>query len=173
MNGIKTNSQSGNPTKSEELLSEILSKLTHLTSRFDLMSNNLHEVTNTIKIQSDLLKNILEKTTNETEKPFLPRKEPNDTQTELETQKQKIMISNPWSRFLNERKHAYWNSIRCNNIANTYQKWRSKQNPILPTKFLIREIEGEKPRGNKNTSKSRPLPPRHRNFPPALAMKRN
>ncbi|CAG2235938.1 unnamed protein product [Mytilus edulis] len=33
--------------------------------------------------------------------------------------------------------------MRCKYISMIYQEWRSKENPILPEKFLIREIEGE------------------------------
>ena len=48
-----------------------------------------------------------------------------------------------WRKLLNERKQAYWNAIRCENLADTYEKWRQKEQVILPRKYRLKQINKE------------------------------
>ncbi|WP_179115190.1 hypothetical protein, partial [Solemya velum gill symbiont] len=43
----------------------------------------------------------------------------------------------------NERKQAFWNMYRNDKISKIYLNWTQKEKPILPKKFIIKEIEGE------------------------------
>lgn len=91
---------SGSRAKSgetERILTEISGKMTMFITKFDSMNDNFHELANTMKLQGELLKTIVEKGTiipsNDvaTQRvdtfPFL--KEMNDTQTMMQADKQK------------------------------------------------------------------------------------
>ncbi|CAG2250986.1 unnamed protein product [Mytilus edulis] len=67
----------------------------------------------------------------------------NDIQINIEAARQRDLINDMWKKSLNERKIAYYNALRCDKNAEIYIKWQTMENPILPEKFLIREIKGE------------------------------
>jgi hypothetical protein len=52
-------------------------------------------------------------------------------------------------RTLNFRKQLFWKQINNANDAEQYEKWLGEDNPILPRKFRITEINGE-PEDQKN-----------------------
>ena len=138
----------------EKLLTEISGKMTMLLTKFDTMTCGIHEFLNTVKNQTELIKTLAEKRTenipitaerSQGEDTFPLLREMNDIQASMQAQKQKAGMSKMWKRLLNERKQAFWNMYRCNNIADIYTEWKNKEKPILPQKFLIKEINGEHP----------------------------
>ncbi|WP_179116223.1 hypothetical protein, partial [Solemya velum gill symbiont] len=62
---------------------------------------------------------------------------------EREALQMKKSMSKLWARSLNERKQAFWNMYRNDKISKIYLNWTQKEKPILPKKFIIKEIEGE------------------------------
>lgn len=46
------------------------------------------------------------------------------SQKSVHEKKKEITI---WKKMLNERKQAYWNAIRCENLADIYEKWRQNK----------------------------------------------
>ncbi|XP_062620182.1 uncharacterized protein LOC134281768 [Saccostrea cucullata] len=57
--------------------------------------------------------------------------------------REKRQMIQTWRKNLNERRQAYWNAIRCENLADTYEKWRKQEDVILPRKFRIKSINQE------------------------------
>lgn len=56
----------------------------------------------------------------------------------------KNIIIRTWKRNLNERKQAFWNALKTENIVNIYKRWRQEENTIImPRKFHIKKIAGE------------------------------
>jgi hypothetical protein len=68
-------------------------------------------------------------------------------QKEADKIKQNMKVE--WSRTLNFRKQLFWKQINNANDAEQYEKWLGEENPILPRKFRITEINGE-PEDQKN-----------------------
>jgi hypothetical protein len=68
-------------------------------------------------------------------------------QKEADKIKQNMKVE--WSRTLNFRKQLFWKQINNANDAEQYEKWLGEDNPILPRKFRITEINGE-PEDQKN-----------------------
>lgn len=62
------------------------------------------------------------------------------SQNSVHEKKKEITI---WKKMLNERKQAYWNAIRCENLADVYEKWRQNKDVILPRKFRPKPIDNE------------------------------
>lgn len=48
-----------------------------------------------------------------------------------------------WYKLLNQRKQAYWNVIKNENLADTYEIWKNREQIILPRKFRIKSIDSE------------------------------
>lgn len=62
------------------------------------------------------------------------------SQNSVHEKKKEITI---WKKMLNERKQAYWNAVRCENLADVYEKWRQNEEVILPRKFRPKPIDNE------------------------------
>lgn len=70
----------------------------------------------------------------------------NNMQLEKEISMKKNIIIRTWKRNLNERKQAFWNALKTENIVNVYKKWRQEENTgiiIIPIKFPIKKRAGE------------------------------
>ena len=52
-------------------------------------------------------------------------------------------MKNIWRKLLNERKQAYWNAVRSDNLANKYEEWKNQDNVIFPRKFRDKVISSE------------------------------
>lgn len=64
-----------------------------------------------------------------------------DSQSEV-FKKKKELISE-WNNLLNQRKQAYWNAIRSEHLANTYEQWKQRENIILPMKYRVKSVRNE------------------------------
>jgi len=62
---------------------------------------------------------------------------------EKEAYRRKNQINKLWKRSLNYRKQHFWNTYKCEQYAKIYKHWISKDIPIVPRKYLIKEIKGE------------------------------
>ncbi|XP_036365366.1 uncharacterized protein LOC118766197 [Octopus sinensis] len=128
----------------EDLLTETCSMLNSLLSKIDTLFANI--ASTIITIQNILSKNNQANTTDNTNLlagPPQSQRTTNDEETKTDTNQEEPLKPQDWNKLLNQRKYAYWKSIRCKNRANIYQNWRDLKNPILPRKFLIKEIRGE------------------------------
>lgn len=70
-----------------------------------------------------------------------------ERQIEIDSQdavyrKKKEMLS-MWKTSLNQRKQAYWNAIRSEQLADIYEKWMKQDNIILPMKYRVKNIKHE------------------------------
>ncbi|CAG2214960.1 HMCN [Mytilus edulis] len=104
------------------------------TPKSDISTEDMNTETND---QSDVVKEVYDVP------PFPFLQEMNDIQINIEAARQRDLINDMWKKSLNERKIAYYNALRCDKNAEIYLKWQAMENPILPEKFLIREIKGE------------------------------
>ncbi|CAC5423354.1 unnamed protein product [Mytilus coruscus] len=124
-----------------------------MLTKFDTLTGAVMEMENSLKKQGKTFENYFEKSgdslnntmTNLTQlqQPFPFLQEINDIQINIEAARQRDLIKDMWKKSLNERKIAYYNALRCDKNAEIYIKWQTMENPILPEKFLIREIKGE------------------------------
>ena len=55
----------------------------------------------------------------------------------------KKQLKATWNQILNKRRQAYWNAIKNENLADTYEKWIKKEEVIFPRKFRIKSIDSE------------------------------
>ena len=103
------------------------------------VSEHLHSE---IKNLSTILSTV-ERTTTE----MLPQPtwilELNETNLEKETQRKRKQMSTTWKKLLNIRKQHFWKAYKCERFATTHSNWISLAIPILPRKYLIKEIIGE------------------------------
>lgn len=60
-----------------------------------------------------------------------------------EAYRQRKRIINTWKINLNKRKQLFWNYYKQKQLSCIYETWIGRESPILPQKYLIREIEGE------------------------------
>jgi hypothetical protein len=67
----------------------------------------------------------------------------NKVNTNNKMYKKKREMIGVWRKLLNERKQAYWNATRCENLADTYEKWRQKEQVTLPRKYRLKPINKE------------------------------
>lgn len=135
---------------SEKILTELSGKMTILINKVDGLIGSFHEVESFLRTQGRNFQEIFDLNTKDdsaigTQNTLPILKEMNDLQAEIEANRFIEKMNDIWKRSLNERKQSFANMIRCKNIAMIYQNWRTIDRPILPEKFLIREIEGEHP----------------------------
>lgn len=62
---------------------------------------------------------------------------------EKETYEKKRELHTVWYKLLNQRKQAYWNAIKNENLADTYENWKNREQTIFPRKFRIKSIDSE------------------------------
>lgn len=48
-----------------------------------------------------------------------------------------------WYKLLNQQKQAYWNAIKNENLADTYENWKNREQIMFPRKFRIKSIDSE------------------------------
>lgn len=65
----------------------------------------------------------------------------NECNIEEEAFKKRSQMKALWFKLLNERKQAYWNAIKSENLADTYESWKSKENVIFPRKFRVKKLQ--------------------------------
>lgn len=70
-------------------------------------------------------------------------KEWSEINLEKEAYKKRNQMKQHWFRLLNERKQAFWNALKHENLADFYEMWKAKENIIFPRKFRIKPIDGE------------------------------
>ncbi|OOY96781.1 hypothetical protein BOW19_11455, partial [Solemya velum gill symbiont] len=151
MYGTRSNQQDAANTEYGELLREISAKLSELISKFDGLGGAISDITTVSENQKVTLKHFLDKTVNTiqmlTSEPVQPNGkilfETDEQGIEREALQMKKSMSKLWARSLNERKQAFWNMYRNDKISKIYLNWTQKEKPILPKKFIIKEIEGE------------------------------
>lgn len=54
---------------------------------------------------------------------------------EKEIYEKKRELNTVWYKLLNQRKQAYWNAIMNENLADTYENWKNREQIIFPRKF--------------------------------------
>lgn len=134
MNGTQQNSQPCITKSTEELLTGISNKLNSLISKLDEIFTNTNRNASIAHEETAV--------TTETNNKVVRTNSLETTSLEVQ---QGTLKPHFWKKMLKQRKHTYWKNIRCSNIANIYQNWRNKEKPILPRKFLIKEIRNEPP----------------------------
>lgn len=72
-----------------------------------------------------------------------------ETNIQREAFKQHKQILSTWKKNLNRRKQMFWNFYKCKEFVRIYNEWINLVNPVLPRKYLIREINGEQPEETK------------------------
>lgn len=137
-------------------LGEISGKMTILISKIETMNgllNDIHhkskDLTGFDKEMKDGFKNVCieletirnSSKSNESTPPMWL--ELNEVSIEKEAYRKKKQISKIWKHLLNARKQNFWNSLNCEKQANIYNDWINAEIPIIPQKFLIKEIKGE------------------------------
>ncbi|CAG2210251.1 unnamed protein product [Mytilus edulis] len=148
-----------NACEKERFLVEILDKLTMLVIKFDFQVSVLKDIeTNSSDvrlIQESLNSEILKLTDaigTINHQPSIDQVhtstpewmiELNDSNFEIEAFRKRKQLWNIWWKCLNDRKQSYWNAFKCDKYVETYSHWISKESPILPRKYLIKEIKGE------------------------------
>ena len=134
----------------EKLLTDISGKMTMFLTKTDELSTTMKDIVKAIEAQTTILQDIAQHMKNNTAKgttnnedtlPIL--REMNDIQILVQAQKQKDQMSEMWKRQLNERKKAFWRMYRNKKTAEIYKEWNNKEKPILPSQFLIKEVDGE------------------------------
>lgn len=154
-------------SETERLLGEILDKLTmfNLVIKFDFKVSMLKDIeknsSDVRPIQESLNSEILKLTDaigNINYQPSIDQVhtstpewmiELNDSYLEKEAFRKRKQLWNIWRKCLNDRKQSYWNAFKCDKYVETYSHWISKESPILPRKYLIKEIKGESEEENK------------------------
>ncbi|KAJ8316545.1 hypothetical protein KUTeg_005902 [Tegillarca granosa] len=67
----------------------------------------------------------------------------NEIKLEKEAFRKRKQMWKEWRKNLNIRKQNFWNTLKCEKYAETYSNWIELDAPILPRKYLIKEITGE------------------------------
>lgn len=67
----------------------------------------------------------------------------NEASLVKEAYRKRKEIQQLWKKSLNNRKQLYWNAYKCEKYSEIYSQWIEKESPILPQKYLIKEITGE------------------------------
>lgn len=62
---------------------------------------------------------------------------------EKETYEKKRELHTVWYTLFNQRKQAYWNAIKNENLAEKYENWKNREQTIFPRKFRIKSIDSE------------------------------
>jgi len=145
----------------EKLLEEISQKLSIVISKTDdltfLMKETAHKSTNIEKQAEEIQKEIadlaqqmeLSQPKGRSNDESIREAEPMAFHLPYEMDVEKMALSEKrriirtWRTNLNQRKMNFWNFYRCEKQHNIYQKWLTKETPILPKKFLIKKIDGE------------------------------
>lgn len=123
----------------ELLLKEVSEKLSILIEKFD---SNHEPIKQTLDAINQNFESINDKRQGFID--FGATSATNNTQLEKEISMKKNIIIRTWKRNLNERKQAFWNALKTENIVNIYKKWRQEENTIImPRKFHIKKIAGE------------------------------
>lgn len=141
----------------ERILEEISGKISILCSKYDnftTMFETLEQQTREYREKVELLlldrmeiestasrKNNVDEIPNTNVQELF--QEWNECNIEKEAFKKRSQMKALWFKLLNERKQAYWNAIKSENLADTYESWKSKENVIFPRKFRVKEITAE------------------------------
>ena len=145
-------------TLTDTLLGEISGKLTMLLSKMDSITGLLVDIKHKSSVSEDVSRQITEgihhvnkglETLLETSKSSSTDSQPsmwmelNEVSIEKEAYRKRKQILSIWKKLLNSRKQNYWNALNCTNQAKKFSEWISSETPIIPRKFLIKEIKGE------------------------------
>jgi hypothetical protein len=66
-----------------------------------------------------------------------------ESNLEKKTFKMKKHLKSTWNQILNKRRKMYWNAIRNENLADTYENWMQKGEVIFRRKFRIKSNDSE------------------------------
>lgn len=144
-------------TQVQHFLHEILQKICTIGSKMDTTNVLLRELIQVCSVHSEnnyeetFVKSInAGENNNYYQSPSeTVQQEINELVLQKEADKIKHNMKVEWSRTLNLRKQIFWKQINNANDAEQYEKWLGEDNPILPRKFRITEINGE-PEDQKN-----------------------
>ena len=129
-----------------------------LGSKYDICISSLREIENQTKIYNEKVDRILsmprdtrsmddtaQRNTTDLDPSYTHTifQEWNEINLEKEAFKKRNQMKKVWYRNLNERKQAFFNAARTEDLANTYDTWKNKEQPILPKKIRIKQIPSE------------------------------
>lgn len=142
-------------TESERILGEISGQLATLILKIESQTSILREIEKnsvhgklTVEDIRSNFSNLVEVLTTITTASPEPAStvweiENNEKHIEKEAFRKQKQISQLWYRLLNQRREHFWNALKCEKYSETYSQWISMEAPILPRKYLIKEITGE------------------------------
>lgn len=160
-----TQKRSKSTNNHDNVLEEITSKIANLDSKVGILSDlclKLEEKLNSFDGNLDTIishynfgfeKGVLKSCLNDDNLPrtnvdnLLENRNIFDSQSEV-FEKKKELISE-WNNLLNQRKQAYWNAIRSEHLANTYEQWKQRENIILPMKYRVKSVRNEQEKETK------------------------
>jgi hypothetical protein len=140
----------------ERILEEISGKLSTLCSKYDLLTAAFQDMETQTKCYREKVELLLSKSSDVnrvTSEEFNNQeyrtnaqeivREWSEINLEKEAYKKRSQIKGQWFKLLNERKQAYWNALKNENLADTYEEWKNRENVIFPRKFRVKIIDSE------------------------------
>ena len=142
----------------ERILEEISGKLSTISSKYDNLTSAFNEMENQTRLYREKVELLLTGRNNDTdinamEKNFNQSrsntemsefiKELSESNIVKEAFRKRSQMKKIWFRLLNERKQAYWNALKSENLADIYENWLKRDEIIFPRKYRIKAIEGE------------------------------
>ena len=150
MNGTRSKSVSLSGSEAEKLLNDIAGKMQILINQFESLTSAVKDLTSSNKGHHEKIEEFaetLQRAVSKIDFESLNRTVGIEVQPTLNIQAETLRIKNSmkqlWAKSLNQRKQAYWNMYKCDKTCMMYKIWREKETPILPRKFLMKEINGE------------------------------
>lgn len=151
-----TQTRSRAATIKDNVLEEISGELSSLDDKVTILTEYIQKLDNSVQCFQVKFNEFIPNEPIENECDFVKQTSENNNKTYVDAitqsrnefhfqnsvhdKKKEITI---WKKMLNERKQAYWNAIRCENLADVYEKWRQNKEVILPRKFRPKPINNE------------------------------
>ena len=136
----------------ESNVDKLLTKLSEVTHLLTGISDNVSKLTDYFGISTDgnnqnvtlssLVSNVKDVLDNINSQAARSQ-ETDNTYLENEAAKVKQSIIQLWNRNLANRKRHFWQKLRNENLAATYEQWRNSTPIVLPRKFQIKQISNE------------------------------
>ena len=142
---VKSVAESNN--NMERILEEMSGKLSTISSKYANLTSAFNEMENQTRLYREKVELLLTGRNNDTdinamEKNFNQSrsntemsefiKELSESNIVKEAFRKRSQMKKIWFRLLNERKQAYWNALKSENLADIYENWRKREEIIFP-----------------------------------------